>query len=584
MFASTLRSSVVRRFGSAGVLSAVALAALIATAPSAKAQSTGSVTGTVVRVGTGAPIAQARITLFTPNLSFFRETRSNPAGAWGLANIPIGTYRLGAAALGYDYVEQNAVVSSGSNLFAFSVSPETHQGVWQVIGDTLPEVFDGTDIGALRPDGFVMFCHNTVDPILFNPATGQKILGPSSGSEQGCMNTTLLADGSVLFCGGQDGSAPGNFKKAIPWVKRFRPANVWQQLSDMLLSVGRWYPGLARLADGRILIMGGGTAPDAVRTDTCEIFDPATLSWSWTDTMNSPLEFPPVGLLYNGKVLRTWGVQPELYDPASAQWANTGQLVYSQRQYPGHSDHSLLVLTDGRGLIVGLIRAGQSVAQMTEFYDPTSGQWNAGTSPSLKRMQSEVVYLPDGHVLVQGGDTAAPGGEPSVLGIVKRCDLLEPIARTWRRVADTLKFREYHAVTLLVPDGRVITTGGTEIKFQYGPTSSDIDAYSPPYLFRGVRPALSNLSNNAPRRGEMISFDVSPATRLTRIVIMGMQSTTHWVDGGIPRRLELRVIQSGQSASTYLPTDPNLLPLGWYLLFGMVDDIPSVALPFRVDP
>jgi hypothetical protein len=26
-----------------------------------------------------------------------------------------------------------------------------------------------------------------------------------------------------------------------------------------------------------------------------------------------------------------------------------------------------------------------------------------------------------------------------------------------------------------------------------------------------------------------------------------------------------------------LPTDPNLLPLGYYMLFAMVDDIPSIA-------
>ncbi|MFO0982462.1 MAG: hypothetical protein U1E76_12135 [Planctomycetota bacterium] len=49
-----------------------------------------------------------------------------------------------------------------------------------------------------------------------------------------------------------------------------------------------------------------------------------------------------------------------------------------------------------------------------------------------------------------------------------------------------LEFREYHAVTLLVPDGRVLTTGGTRIKFSTA-TSANIEAYRPPYLFRGVR-------------------------------------------------------------------------------------------------
>jgi len=53
--------------------------------------------------------------------------------------------------------------------------------------------------------------------------------------------------------------------------------------------------------------------------------------------------------------------------------------------------------------------------------------------------------------------------------------IYDPSGDTWRRVADTNHFREYHAVTLLVPDVR--------IKFQIGPTSNDIEAFSPPSCF-----------------------------------------------------------------------------------------------------
>ena len=65
---------------------------------------------------------------------------------------------------------------------------------------------------------------------------------------------------------------------------------------------------------------------------------------------------------------------------------------------------------------------------------------------------------------------------------------------------------------------------------------------------------------------------------------MGTQTTTHWVDGGIPRRLVLPVSQSGTLAEVSMPLDPNLAPLGWYMLFGMVDDIPSEAIILRLDP
>lgn len=543
-----------------------------------------SLIGAITESGS-VPVAQARVTLFTPNLSFFKEARSQSSGSYSLGPVPSGSFRLGVAKPGRAYQEIAVVLASGANVRSFVLTPEIEIGNWDVIGDTLPETFDATDIAALRTDGTVVFCHDTTTPIVFNPVTGAKQAGQPSNSEQGCMNTTLLENGSVLFVGGQDGSAPGSFVNGIPWVKLYRPDNSWLQLGNMLLSAGRWYPGLARLNDGRLLVMGGGMSPDATRTDTCELFDPATLSWSWTGTMGSPNEFAPSALLYNGKVLRTWGSRPQTYDVASGTWSDTGQFVHSNRGYPGHSDHSLIVLSDGRAVAVGVRRTGQPTAVMSEYYDPATGAWSVGTNPTLVRMQPEVVYLPDGKILVAAGDKeSTAGAEPNVLGIVKRCDLFEPLAQTWRRVDDLAWFREYHAVTLLVPDGRVITTGGTKIKFQFGPTSADIEAYSPPYLFRGVRPQLSNLSDTTPARGGVLDFQVFPLTKLTSVMLMGAQSTTHWLDAGIPRRIVLSVQQTSVVARITLPSDANRLPLGWYLMFGMVDDIPSVAQFVRIEP
>jgi len=385
--------------------------------------------------------------------------------------------------------------------------------------------------------------------------------------------------------GGQDGDEPGDFVNGIPWVKRFVPADdVWTDPPDLVHAPGRWYPGMARLADGSLLVMGGGQSPDASRTNTCERLDLPTMTWRYTDSLAHALEFPPSALLYTGRVLQTWGGQPELYDPVSEVWSTTGNFVFADRGWPGHSDHSIVVLADGRVLAVGANPVTQPLARMTEIYDPATGQWSLGSSPSLVRFQCEVVHLPDGNVLVAAGDKGFQGGtEPDVLGVVRRCDLLDPLAQAWRRVPNMTWYREYHAVTLLLHDGRVATTGGTRIKFQYGPTSADVEAYSPPYLFRGVRPRISELSDASPERGSTIRLRVFPATRLTSVVLMGMQSTTHWVDCGIPRRLVLPVMQSGSWAWVALPSDANLLPLGWYMLFGMVDDIPSEALTLRVD-
>ncbi|MCH7918112.1 MAG: hypothetical protein IIC50_09000 [Planctomycetes bacterium] len=327
--------------------------------------------------------------------------------------------------------------------------------------------------------------------------------------------------------GGQSPTNPGSFRNAIRWVKTYSFVDdTWQRLSDLVHPVGRWYPGLARLADGRLLAMGGGTRPNATRTATCELFDPVLQHWRYTGSMVNPCEFPPSALLHTGEVLATWS-PPQLYDPVTETWRRTGAFKQPHRGWPNHSDHSLVVLADGRALAIGIRapsssgsgrtrggRAGEAV--MGEIYDPNKETWGLTSNSGLVRLQPEVVQLPDGKILVAAGETQV--SDPPVetlLGVVKWCDLYDPAQDDWRRVADMHQYREYHAVTLLVPDGRVLSTGGTRIKFQVGPSSADIEAYEPPYLFRGVRPEIVGISATDLARGDELSFEIFPETRIT---------------------------------------------------------------------
>lgn len=531
----------------------------------------------------GQTVANARMTLFTPSLSFFSETRSNSLGAYTFGDVPNGTYQLGCAALRFEYVEQVVQVVGGDLTRDFSIGPELHAGQWSIIGDTSPEVLDATDIAVLLPSGQIFYCHDTDDPVLFDPDTGTKSFPSGSNLESGCMNGSLLPDGTVIFAGGQDGDQPGEFVNAVRWVKKYTPStDTWEQLADLQHPLGRWYPGMTRMADGSFLVTGGGQCCNAARTDTAERFDLSTQTWSYTGSMLNPAEFPPSALLYTGEVLITWS-PPQLYNPATGQWRLTGNFNQPNRGWPGHSDHSIVVLDDGRVLAVGVLEGPNNNMVMGEIYDPATETWSLTSNPGLVRLQTEVVQLPDGRVFVGGGETEAnPPPVPHSLGIVKWTDLYDPVTNSWRCMADMNWFREYHAVTLLVPDGRVVTTGGTRIKFQVGPTSNDIEAFSPPYLFRGVRPEITSVSTTTPSRGRQLTLGIAPDTQITGVVLMGMQTTTHWVDGGIPRRLPLPFQQVDAVVSATLPTDPNILPLGHYMVFAMVDDIPSEAVVVQV--
>ena len=116
--------------------------------------------------------------------------------------------------------------------------------------------------------------------------------------------------GQIIMMGGQSPVDPGSFRNAVPWTKEWNPvAGTWQLLADMQHGVGRWYPGLARLADGSFLVMGGGQCCNAARTSTCERFDLSARAATVTACTNNgaalrygmvSLPIPPIRILPEG--------------------------------------------------------------------------------------------------------------------------------------------------------------------------------------------------------------------------------------------------------------------------------------------
>ena len=69
----------------------------------------------------------------------------------------------------------------------------------------------------------------------------------------------------------------------------------------------------------------------------------------------------------------------------------------------------------------------------------------------------------------------------------------------------------------------------------------------------------------------------------TAIVLTGAGAVTHWVDGGVPRRVQLPFeLMAPGSIAIEIPDDPAMIPIGWYVLWALVDDIPSEGMLVRV--
>ena len=104
-----------------------------------------------------------------------------------------------------------------------------------------------------------------------------------------------------------------------------------------------------------------------------------------------------------------------------------------------------------------------------------------------------------------------------------------------------------------------------------------IEAFKPPYLFRGVRPEINNLNKRIFSKGEELSFSVSKTDSITGLLLMANAVNTHFMNSSNNRFIELEYEQNNGMVTALLPSDSLILFDGFYMLFAMVDDIPSIA-------
>ena len=119
-----------------------------------------SITGQVSDIVSSNRVASARVTLFTPDLRIFREARTATNGTYRFDYTGWGTYQLGLASPGFEYQEITISVSNRPLALDFSLVAETNGGRWSIVGNTEPELIDGSGSGTLLPTGEIFFCHD----------------------------------------------------------------------------------------------------------------------------------------------------------------------------------------------------------------------------------------------------------------------------------------------------------------------------------------------------------------------------------------------------------------------------------------
>jgi N-acetylneuraminic acid mutarotase len=265
--------------------------------------------------------------------------------------------------------------------------------------------------------------------------------------------------------------------------------------------LGGWSPGATLitgraqhtatlLPTGKVLVAGGVDA-HGVATATAELFDPIANRWSVAAPMSTGRTEHTATVLNDGRVLVVGGFHEkdplgetlnnaEIYDPQHNRWTPAASMTFRRAR------HTATLLPDGRVLVLGGVSStsdliGWTLPDVGELYDPRADRWST-TAPGLGGREDHTAsLLPDGRVLVVGGQAE--------VGIESIARLYEPSRNTWAPAATPAIVREFHTATVL-PGGNVLVLGGDGtpvVELAKGPTHYGVEPQSTGEVFDSTR-------------------------------------------------------------------------------------------------
>jgi hypothetical protein len=270
--------------------------------------------------------------------------------------------------------------------------------------------------------------------LLFEPDDGRWRQTGRPWSERSGHTATGLPDGRVLVVGGR-GAAAGSAELYDPRTGRWRSA---ASPPRPLLE-----PATVLLGTGRVLALGA---------DGAHLYDPRADRWSAAAAPNASTSDRRLLPLPDGRALLIGldgGTTVQAYEGAADAWS----------PLPGPSvpiGSPVELLADGR-VLVGSGGAPAAVTQEPLIFDARAGTWSKAGVMSLNRRVFAAALLPDGRLLAIGGGVLA--GQPARGMLLASVERFDPTSGGWSAAAPMLLPRVGHTATAL-PDGRILVVGG----------------------------------------------------------------------------------------------------------------------------
>lgn len=500
------------------------------------------------------------------------------------------------------------VLSLGLKSFSQTPSPQTH-GQWgsKIEFDLVPVAIANLPDGRLVTwsskyhDDFDMNDGYTFTQI-FDPL-GNEGLGavlPRAVTEtfhdMFCPGINNLADGRLLVTGGSSDE-----KTSIYDPK----TGIWTAAEDM--NIARGYQGAVTLADGSAFTIGGSWndgVPAGGRDG--EIWREGV---GWTH-----LPGLPGSMLYNGNDIA--GEPEGVYRLDNHAWlwaAPNGKILHAG---PGEEMHWIDVNGNGGTGSYQLIgKRGDDYMSMngnTAMFDigkilkvggsasyssNTPGNSNAYvieldtnggdnvtvtkvSSPEHARIYVSSVVLPHGEVLILGGRDEA---EVFVdRGAYLSAEMFNPATNSFRTLASMEVPRTYHSAAILLKDGRVFMGGGGLCGENCAENHKDAEIFSPPYLFNASGELAERPTLSAPDKAFFEKpLTVVATSGVQEFSFIRMSSATHSINNE-QRRVPVGFTENNGVYVLDIP-EANLMPPGYYMLFAIKDDVPSIAETVMVE-
>ncbi|KAG0593030.1 hypothetical protein KC19_1G299800 [Ceratodon purpureus] len=429
--------------------------------------------------------------------------------------------------------------------------------------------------------------------VMFNPRNGG-VRPLFVFTDTWCSSGQFFANGMMVQTGGD---FEGNRK-----IRTLAPCAAggncdWTELKEPL-AVGRWYSSNQLLPSGIRQIIVGGRA--AASYEFYPKRKPGEGAFKLGMLAGTDNLYPFVYLLPNGDLFIFANRNSVQLNWGSGKVVRNYPIIPGNpRNYPSAGSAVLLPLTSQTGfgvaevMICGGAAAGAS--RTGNVNAPASAscgrmvvtagnpKWAMSNMP-IRRTMGDMINLPSGDVLIINGAQNGFQGWGKANNPALNPVNYNPTTGRYQVFAKTNIPRLYHSTANLLSDGRILLAGSNTHQFYTYtgkfPTELRVEAFSPPYLQNGNRPAMTGWPRTLKyKQVFVVTFNVPARNGGVEVIMNSAPYVTHTYAQG-QRQVKLKTtapVKAGRGWSVQATAVPGatIAPPSYYIMFLVQNGIPS---------